>query len=210
MKKIVIALIMGAAVMLTFGCKKDQKDNIRPVTTTQIMLNALKKDYRTVIKSYPDALDRLVEARCTLDHRITEVSSVKDLNVVNMSEVYYIGYFSDEHCSHIVYMDRDFEENTTSMTYDEPQSPWLGDYRIPLASLDSMITLEQAIRCVMASDYATPNTRYVNLRYPVYSFDKGHAMYVFGGYSADGKHLWVDAYTGEVYSVDDDQDNDDY
>jgi len=210
MKKIVIALIMGAAVMLTVGCKKDQKDNIRPVTTTQIMLNALKKDYRTVIKSYPDALDRLVEARCTLDHRITEVSSVKDLNVVSMSEVYYIGYFSDEHSSHIVYMDRDFEGNTTSMTYDEPQSPWLGDYRIPLASLDSMITLEQAIRCVMASDYATPNTRYVNLRYPVYSFDKGHAMYVFGGYSADGKHLWVDAYTGEVYSVDDDQDNDDY
>jgi hypothetical protein len=210
MKKIVIALIMGAAVMLTVGCKKDQKDNIRPVTTTQIMLNALKKDYQTVIKSYPDALDRLVEARCTLDHRITEVSSVKDLNVVSMSEVYYIGYFSDEHSSHIVYMDRDFEGNTTSMTYDEPQSPWLGDYRIPLASLDSMITLEQAIRCVMASDYATPNTRYVNLRYPVYSFDKGHAMYVFGGYSADGKHLWVDAYTGEVYSVDDDQDNDDY
>jgi len=210
MKKIVIALIMGAAVMLTVGCKKDQKDNIRPVTTTQIMLNALKKDYRTVIKSYPDALDRLVEARCTLDHRITEVSSVKDLNVVSMSEVYYIGYFSDEHSSHIVYMDRDFEGNTTSMTYDEPQSPWLGDYRIPLTSLDSMITLEQAIRCVMASDYATPNTRYVNLRYPVYSFDKGHAMYVFGGYSADGKHLWVDAYTGEVYSVDDDQDNDDY
>lgn len=210
MKKIVIALIMGAAVMLTVGCKKDQKDNIRPVTTTQIMLNALKKDYQTVIKSYPDALDRLVEARCTLDHRITEVSSVKDLNVVSMSEIYYIGYFSTEHRSHIVYMDRDFEENTTSMTYDEPQSPWLGDYRIPLASLDSMITLEQAIRCVMASDYATPNTRYVNLRYPVYSFDKGHAMYVFGGYSADGKHLWVDAYTGEVYSVDDDQDNDDY
>jgi hypothetical protein len=35
-------------------------------------------------------------------------------------------------------------------------------------------------------------------------------MYVFGGYSVDGKHLWVDAYTGEVYSVDDDQDNDDY
>lgn len=210
MKKIVIALIMGAAVMLTVGCKKDQKDNIRPVTTTQIMLNALKKDYRTVIKSYPDALDRLVEARCTLDHRITEVSSVKDLNVVSMSEIYYIGYFSTEHRSHIVYMDRDFEGNTTSMTYDEPQSPWLGDYRIPLASLDSMITLEQAIRCVMASDYATPNTRYVNLRYPVYSFDKGHAMYVFGGYSVDGKHLWVDAYTGEVYSVDDDQDNDDY
>jgi hypothetical protein len=210
MKKIVIALIMGAAVMLTVGCKKDQKDNIRPVTTTQIMLNALKKDYQTVIKSYPDALDRLVEARCTLDHRITEVSSVKDLNVVSMSEIYYIGYFSTEHRSHIVYMDRDFEGNTTSMTYDEPQSPWLGDYRIPLASLDSMITLEQAIRCVMASDYATPNTRYVNLRYPVYSFDKGHAMYVFGGYSADGKHLWVDAYTGEVYSVDDDQDNDDY
>lgn len=210
MKKIVIALIMGAAVMLTVGCKKDQKDNIRPVTTTQIMLNALKKDYQTVIKSYPDALDKLVEARCTLDHRITEVSSVKDLNVVSMSEVYYIGYFSDEHSSHIVYMDRDFEAGTTQMTYDQPRSPWLGDYYIPVASLDSMITLEQAIRCVMASDYATPNTRYVNLRYPVYSFDKGHAMYVFGGYSADGKHLWVDAYTGEVYSVDDDQDNDDY
>jgi hypothetical protein len=125
-----------------------------------------------------------------------------------MSEVYYIGYFSDEHCSKIVYVDRNFEDGTTQMNYVEPQSPWLGDHNIPMATLDSMITLEQAIRCVMASDYATPNTCYVNLRYPVYSFDKGHAMYVFGGYSADGKHLWVDAYTGEVYSVDDDQDDD--
>ena len=205
MKKNVIVLLMCAAVLLTVGCKKD---NIRPVTSTHIMLDALKVDYKKVISSYPSTLDKLVEARCTLDHKITEVSSVKDLNVVNMSEVYYIGYFSDEHCSKIVYMDRNFEDGTTQMNYVEPQSPWLGDHSIPMASLDSMITLEQAIRCVMASDYATPNTCYVNLRYPVYSFDKGHAMYVFGGYSADGKHLWVDAYTGEVYSVDDDQDDD--
>ena len=200
MKKNVIVLLMCAAVLLTVGCKKD---NIRPVTSTHIMLDALKVDYKKVISSYPSTLDKLVEARCTLDHKITEVSSVKDLNVVNMS-----GYFSDEHCSKIVYVDRNFEDGTTQMNYVEPQSPWLGDHSIPMATLDSMITLEQAIRCVMASDYATPNTCYVNLRYPVYSFDKGHAMYVFGGYSADGKHLWVDAYTGEVYSVDDDQDDD--
>ena len=141
MKKNVIVLLMCAAVLLTVGCKKD---NIRPVTSTHIMLDALKVDYKKVISSYPSTLDKLVEARCTLDHKITEVSSVKDLNVVNMSEVYYIGYFSDEHCSKIVYVDRNFEDGTTQMNYVEPQSPWLGDHSIPMATLDSMITLEQA------------------------------------------------------------------
>ena len=210
MKKIVFALLMGAVVLLAASCKKEQTDNIRPVSTTQLMLSAVKQDYQTVIKSYPDALDKLVEVRCTLDHKINEVSSFRDLNVVAMSEVYYIGYFSDEHCSHMVYLDRDFEAGTSQVRYETPRSPWLGDYYIPVTSLDSMITLQQAIHSVMASDFATPHTTFVSLRYPVYSFDKGHAMYVFGGSSADGKHLWVDAYTGEVYSVDDDQDDDDY
>ena len=86
------------------------------------------------------------------------------------------------------------------MQYVESEAPWFGDKQIPASSLDSMISLHQAIRCLMASGKFLPATRFVTLRYPVYVFDKGHALYIFGGRNAEGMHLMVDSYTGEVYT----------
>lgn len=201
MKKTLFTIALVLATMLTVGCKKEK---ITPIAPDNSMLGILKRDYRDIIAQYPDAMDKLVEAQCTLNYTITQVPGRSELKVTEMNEVYYIGY--NKGYSRLVYCNRNLETGDTAIRYTEQRSPWLGDYHIPIASLDSMISVEQAIQNVIASDLGTPATRYVSLRYPVYLFDKGHAMYIFGGPAINGCHLWVDAYSGEVYAVEDIED----
>ena len=205
MKKSLFLLILGAAMVFVTGCSKEPKENISPVTPSKALISILKYDYKTVMDRYPDAENSLVEARCTLDHPITQVSSANDLNLISLSEVYY-RYHSDIFMSHLVYIDRDLEAGTTNMQYFETEAPWFGDHQISIESLDSMISLHQALRCLFASGKPLPNTRCVTLRYPITVFDKGHALYVFGGETAEGMLVKVDAYTGEVYVVDEGSD----
>lgn len=200
MKKSLFLLILGAAMVFVTGCSKEPKENISPVTPSKALISILKYDYKTVMDRYSGFENSLVEARCTLDHPITQVSSANDLNLVNLNEVYY-RYRSSELLSHLVYIDRDFEAGTTDMQYMETQAPWFGDKQIPIESLDSMISLHQALRCLMASGKSLPATRYVTLRFPMTATDQGHALYVFGGETAEGMLVKVDSYTGEVYVV---------
>lgn len=198
MKKSLFLLILGAAMVFVTGCSKEPKENISPVTPSKALISILKHDYKTVMDRYSDGENSFVEARCTLDHPITQVTSANDLNLISLNEIYY-RYHSDILMSHLVYIDRDFEAGTTNMQYVETEAPWFGDKQIPIESLDSMISLHQAIRCLMASGKSLPATRYVTLRYPMTSVDRGHALYVFGGENAEGLFVKVDSYTGEVY-----------
>ena len=198
MKKSLFLLILGAAMVFVTGCSKEPKEDISPVTTSKALINILKYDYKTVMDCYPGAENSLVEARCTLDHPITQVSSADELSLISLNEIYY-RYHSDISMSHLVYIYRDFEAGTNNMQFVETETPWFGDKQIPIESLDSMISLHQAILCLMASGKSLPLTRFVTLRFPIYAIDRGHALYVFGGENAEGMHVKVDSYTGEVY-----------
>lgn len=89
MKKSLFLLILGAAMVFVTGCSKEPKENISPVTPSKALISILKNDYKVVMERYPGADTTFVEARCTLDHPITQVSSASELNLVKVNEVYY-------------------------------------------------------------------------------------------------------------------------
>lgn len=202
MTRKIFSATIAVAILLLVACTKEPKEHATPVTPANTLINILKIDYKAVIEQYPGVDSGFVEAQCTLSHPITQVTSASEIEIVSLREVFY-KYHSDEHQSHLVYVDRDFVSGTSDIRFETHRAPWFGDHLMARSALDSMISLTAAVQHAMASGTGLPATRYITLRYPVYLVDKGHAMYVFGGETPDGKHLWVDSFNGEVLTVED-------
>jgi len=202
MTKKIFSVAFAVATLLFSGCAKEQKEQLKPVTPAGTLINILKADYKTVIEQYPGVDSGFVEAQCTLSHPITQVASADEVEIVSLREVFY-KYHTDERQSHLVFVDRDFVNGTSDIRFETHRAPWFGDHLMARLALDSMISLTSAIQHAMSSGIGLPATRYITLRYPVYLVDKGHAMYVFGGETPDGKHMWVDSFNGDVLMVED-------
>ena len=135
-----------------------------------------------------------------LNGKVSELAA-KDLKVINVTYVYNLGWDEDLGESMIIYHERDFEDGSTPLIFMyNSRSPWMEDKLIP--NFDGFISLEQAIENVKNADIEDPETAFITLRHPVIEFDKGHALYVFGGSPDRDKHVFVDAISGEVYELD--------
>ncbi|MBR1386784.1 MAG: hypothetical protein IJ553_00030 [Alloprevotella sp.] len=202
-KHLTLCLLSLASVFsLTFAvasCSDDDEANTQPASTE--CLDLLRSDYRAVAAEYSVASGRLVEAQYKLNGSIAELP-LKDIKPVEVVYIFNLGWNQQESTCTILAQGRNFETGDVSEISElEFDTPWLSDRWI--SDLSNLISLEQAIANVKNSAYDDPDTRFVTLRYPVMAFDKGNALYVFGGSPSREKHILVNAVTGEVYELTD-------
>lgn len=195
-----LAALFCCGAMIMTSCNDD--DDAAPEKEDAVSyLDRLKADYEMVTARFPDAAGHFVEAQYVLNGKISDTDA-KDLKVAEVTYVYNLGWDEDLRESMIIYHERDFEEGSTPMIFMyNSHTPWMGDKWI--TGFDGFISLEEAIEAVRNSEYGAPETAYVTLRYPVIEFDRGNALYVFGGSPDRTEHYFVDAVKGDVIVIED-------
>ena len=188
MKKFLIIMVAVFVVTFTFcSCKKDNKKQY---------LDYLLEDYQTIIKQYPDAEGYFVEAQYELNGNVSDLA-VSKIKATKVKYVYYLGWNDTIKQSTIIYHERDFENGTEPViTRKQEDSPWFGDKFV--SNFDGFVSLEKAIKNLKDAGHKA-ETKYITLRYPMTTFDYGHALYVFGGDPRRTEHFFVDAVSGEIY-----------
>lgn len=201
-------LFLALMVFGVVSCDKDKDEDDSKSEKKELLasssktLDLLKSDCKKVVDSIPEAKGMFVEAQYELNYKVSE----KNAEEISPIAVTYIHYWwkEAEHHSYVIYQQRDFKEDKLSdIQVTTPGIPWLGDHQI--ASLDNLISLEQAIKNVKDSKFEDPQTVFVTLRHPVIANDNGHPMYVFGGSPSRVSHIMVDATNGEVIEFRDDK-----
>ena len=201
----VAATLMFATVMTVGFTACNKNDENQPKEQTKTCLEYLQQDYDTIVKRYPMAEGRFMEARYELNGKVSDLS-FEELKAVSVEYWYYISV-QDEETQEFHAAAISMEHNlvnpqaATVITLQEASSPWFNDKIIP--DFENYISLEEALRNVKYNDCNDPQTRFVTLRYPViYGLDRGHALYVFGGSEDRDEHVLVDAISGEVVVLD--------
>lgn len=191
MKKISILL---AAISILFIAGSCHKDNVPDKEKNY--LDYVLTDYKALVAAYPEAKDRFVEARFTLDNIIadTPADQIKAKTLTTICYVWLNGH------SEIYVCERDFDADKAELYSYTADSPWFGDSQIAESALESLkYSLEDAIAFAKkeAGGGDGVSTANVTLRKPIYPF-WDNPQYVFGGSGGRHDHVFVDSNTGKV------------
>ena len=179
---------LAFACLLVLSCTKDNPN--------KKYLDYVLQDYRALAAAYPEAKDRFVETRFTLDKQISEAPA-SEIKAESMTTYCYAWL---EGKSQIFVIDRNLVTGETQMVNYSADSPWLGDSQVSESVLKSLsFSLEDAIAAAQkeASGGDGLNTVNITLRKPVYPF-WDNPQYVFGGSGGRKDHVFVDAKNGKV------------
>ena len=195
MRRFFYAVLAISCSLTVVSCQKEE-----PVQEMSYF-DYLIADYSALVAAYPEAKNNFVEARYTMNERISE-STPESLKVESV-EIYCYTYL--EGMSEIFVMERNFETGESQMDHYSVETPWTGDMKIPESEMMSFrYSLEDAIRRARRDPEAAASdgldTRYVTLRKPLWPVWE-NPQYVIGGSSGRKFHIFVDAKTGTVKSL---------
>ena len=195
MRKFFMALLVLCGALLAVSCQKE--DSVPEMSYYDYLI----ADYNALVAAYPEAKNNFVEARYTLGERISD-SAPGSLKVESV-EVYCYTYLQG--MSEIFVLERDFETGETQMDHYSVETPWTGDMKISESEMMSLkYSLEEAINAARRDPEASASdgleTRYVTLRKPLWPVWE-NPQYVIGGSSGRKFHIFVDAKTGAVKSL---------
>lgn len=195
MRKFFMALLVFCGALLAVSCQKE--DSVPEMSYYDYLI----ADYNALVAAYPEAKNNFVEARYTLGERISD-SAPGSLKVESV-EVYCYTYLQG--MSEIFVLERDFETGETQMDHYSVETPWTGDMKISESEMMSLkYSLEEAINAARRDPEASASdgleTRYVTLRKPLWPVWE-NPQYVIGGSSGRKFHIFVDAKTGAVKSL---------
>ena len=195
MRKFFMALLVLCGELLAVSCQKE--DSVPEMSYFDYLI----ADYNALVAAYPEAKNNFVEARYTLGERISD-SAPGSLKVESV-EVYCYTYLQG--MSEIFVLERDFETGETQMDHYSVETPWTGDMKISESEMMSLkYSLEEAINAARRDPEASASdgleTRYVTLRKPLWPVWE-NPQYVIGGSSGRKFHIFVDAKTGAVKSL---------
>ena len=190
-----MALLVLCGELLAVSCQKE--DSVPEMSYYDYLI----ADYNALVAAYPEAKNNFVEARYTLGERISD-SAPGSLKVESV-EVYCYTYLQG--MSEIFVLERDFETGETQMDHYSVETPWTGDMKISESEMISLkYSLEEAINAARRDPEASASdgleTRYVTLRKPLWPVWE-NPQYVIGGSSGRKFHIFVDAKTGAVKSL---------
>ena len=165
-------------------------------------LDYVREDYQAIVAAYPEAQDHFVEARFTLNDVIAD-TPLEELAPETLLTICY--YWGQDGMSHIFMRLRDFTTGEAETEYYTADSPWTGDMKIPETELATLaFSLEDALRLVKEDPEASAtdglNTQYVTLRKPLWPVWE-NPQYVVGGTASRRYHIFVDAVSGVVSTL---------
>ena len=168
-------------MLSALSCDKELNSDKEPQST----IDYLKKDYKTVVKKFPDADGFMIEAQYELSGKVSE-TELENLKPVKVTYVFQ--WVGKDAVSNLVTMERDFVTGKTSkIIVDRATSPWQD---AKLGNFDGVISLEEALKQLKASEFSA-STAFATLRTPV--IPNATLRYMFGD------NVYVDAKTGEVF-----------
>ena len=198
MKRLLLKLLTIGVALMTVSCYYCHYDY---TPQEKSYLYYLMEDYDAIVALYPDAKDNFVEARYVLKDVISET----DPDDIKAESVQVICYYWAEGYSNIFILDHNFETGEKEIEHYMADSPWTGDKKIPEKDMQAFsLSLTDAIKKAVADPQAKESdgldTRFVTLRMPLWPVWP-HPQYVVGGNVGRKFHVFVDANTGAVKTL---------
>ena len=197
MKKLFLTLLTVCVALIAVSCDCHKKDKPKEKT----YMDYLMEDYEAIVALYPEARNNFVEARYVLQDVISETNP----DDIKAESVEVICYYWAEGYSNIYILDRDFVTGETEIEHYMADSPWTGDKKISEEDMKAFtLSLTDAIKKAAADPQAKESdgldTRFVTLRMPLWPVWE-HPQYVVGGNVGRKFHVFVDANTGAVKTL---------